>query len=63
MKKSKIAGETKIIRKAVKQRSVLFSGDNVTDWDKVYEDLLDQGMTPDEAAVALDKYMEDNGFM
>ena len=63
MKKSKIAGETKIIRKAVKERSVRFSGDSVTDWDKVYEDLLDQGMSPEEAGVALDKYMEDNGFM
>ncbi len=63
MKKSKTSAETKIVRKAVKDRSVRFSGDNVTDWDKVYEDLLDQGMTPDEAAVVLDQYMEDNGFM
>ena len=63
VRKSKVSGETKIIRKAVKERSVRFSGDNVTDWDKVYEDLLDQGMSPDEAAIALDKYMEENGFM
>ena len=63
VRKSKVSGETKIIRRAVKERSVNYHGNQVVDFDKVYEDLLDSGMSPDEAAVALDKYMEENGFM
>ena len=64
MKVSKTSAETKIIRRAVKQRSVRYHGtEEVIDFEGVYEDLLDQGMSPEEAGVALDKYMEDNGFM
>ncbi len=63
MKKSKVGAETKVIRAAIKERSVKFQGDSVTDWDKVYEDMLDQGMSPMEAATALDEYMEENGHM
>ena len=63
VRKSKVAGETKIIRRAVKERSTKYQGAQVVDFDKVYEDLLDQGMSPEDAAVALDKYMEENGYM
>ena len=62
-RKSKVEGATKIIRKAVKERATKYQGAQVIDFDKVYEDLLDSGMSPDEAAVALDEYMEQNGFM
>ena len=60
--KAKVGAVGGVIRKAVKERSVRFQGDQVTDWDKVYEDLLDSGLTPDEAAIQLDKYMEENGI-
>ena len=63
VRKSKVSGETKIIRKAVKERSTKYQGAQVVDFDKVYEDLLDSGMSPDEAAVALDEYMEENGYL
>ena len=63
VRKSKVSGETKIIRKAVKERSTKYQGASVVDFDKVYEDLLDSGMSPDEAAIALDKYMEENGYL
>ena len=63
VRKSKVSGETKIIRRAVKERSVKYQGSNVVDFDAVYEDLLDSGMSPDEAAEALDEWMEENGFM
>ena len=63
MKKSKVGAEAKVIRAAVKERSVKFQGSTVIDFDKVYEDMLDQGMSPMEAATALDEYMEENGHM
>lgn len=63
MKKSKVEATGTVIRAAVKERSVKFQGSTVIDFDKVYEDMLDQGMSPDEAAVALDEYMEENGHM
>ena len=63
MKKSKVGAEAKVIRAAVKERSVKFQGTTVVDFDKVYEDMLDQGMSPMEAAAALDEYMEENGHM
>ncbi len=63
MKKSKVGAETKVIRAAIKERSVKFQGSTVIDFDKVYEDMLDQGMSPMEAATALDEYMEENGHM
>ncbi len=63
MKKSKVGAEAKVIRAAVKERSVKFQGTTVVDFDKVYEDMLDQGMSPMEAAAALDEYMEANGHM
>lgn len=63
VRKSKVAGETKIIRRAVKERSTKYQGAQVVDFDKVYEDLLDSGMSPEEAAIALDKYMEENGYL
>ena len=63
MKKSKVEATGTVIRAAIKERSVKFQGTEVCDWDKVYEDMLDQGMTPMEAATALDKYMEEHGHM
>ena len=63
VRKSKVSGETKIIRRAVKERSTKYQGSNVVDFDAVYEDLLDSGMSPEEAAIALDKYMEENGYL
>ena len=63
MKVSKTNADVKIIRAAVKERSVKFQGSTVIDFDKVYEDMLDQGMSPMEAATALDKYMEENGHV
>ena len=63
MKVSKTTAETKIIRKAVKERSVKYQGSNVVDFDAVYEDLLDSGMSPEEAGVALDEWMEENGYL
>lgn len=63
MKKSKVEATGTVIRAAVKERSVKFQGSTVIDFDKVYEDMLDQGMSPMEAATALDKYMEENGHV
>ena len=62
-RKSKVGATAGVIRKAVKERSVKFAGDQVTDWDKVYEDLLDSGLSPDEAAIKLDEYMDENGYV
>lgn len=62
-RKSKVEGSTKIIRRAVKERATKYQGTHVIDFDKVYEDLLDSGMSPEEAAIALDDYMEQNGHM
>ena len=59
--KAKVGAVGGVIRKAVKDRSVAFQGSTVTDWDKVYEDLLDSGLSPDEAAIKLDEYMEEHG--
>ena len=63
MKKSKVEATGTVIRAAIKERSVKFQGDQVIDFDAVYEDMLDAGMSPMEAATALDKYMEDHGHM
>jgi hypothetical protein len=63
VRKSKVEATGTVIRAAIKERSVKFQGDQVIDWDKIYEDMLDQGMSPMEAATALDKYMEDHGHM
>jgi len=63
VKKSKVEATGTVIRAAVKERSVKFQGTTVVDFDKVYEDMLDQGMSPMEAAAALDEYMEENGHM
>lgn len=61
--KAKVGAVGGVIRKAVKERSVRFQGDQVTDWDKVYEDLLDSGLSPEEAATKLDAFMEENGIL
>lgn len=60
--KAKVGAVGGVIRKAVKERSVKFQGADYTDWDKVYEDLLDSGLTPEEAATKLDEFMEQEGY-
>ena len=61
-RKSKVGATAGVIRKAVKERSVKFQGADYTDWDKVYEDLLDSGLTPEEAATKLDEFIEQEGY-
>jgi len=63
VKKSKVEATGTVIRAAVKERSVKFQGSTVIDFDKVYEDMLDQGMSPMEAAAARDEDREGNGHM
>ena len=50
-----------VIRAAVKKRSISFQGDTVIDWDAVYSDLLDSGMSSEDAATKLDEYMIEAG--
>ena len=62
-RKSKVGAVAGVIRKAVKERSINYHGNQVVDFDKVYEDLLDSGLSPEEAAVKLDEWMEENGYV